>query len=264
MSRLLFAVALVVAALSGSTANASQNWTECMGVFPEKNFTPFEVQNSVRICRAGVLAISYDVDMVNPALSMYYVTPEQARNLLPGRASFYEDPDLNMMDIQQAGVRDNCFNNQFNRGHLAPNHIMSSTTIGKKSCFSMANIAPQGIQFNGGCWNQMEKAIVDWIASNKALHIITGVSYLDRKKTTRSKSGVAYPDYFFTAICDVRSGESTGFYGVNSPSTTSNTNFVTVSKIEQMYGGRLFPDNLCNVNKVNASHWWVYSSETKH
>lgn len=261
MSRFFIAVAFVAAALTGSV-NASQNWTECMGLFPDKSFMPFELPNSVRICRSGVLAISYDVDMVNPALSMYYVTPEQARNLLPGRASFYEDPDLNMMGIQQAGVKDNCFNKEFNRGHLAPNHIMSATTIGKKSCFSMANIAPQGIQFNGGCWNEMEKAIVNWIASNKALHIITGVSYTDRSSTKRSKSGVAYPDYFFTAICDVRSGESTGFYGVNSPHTKANTNFVPVAKIEQMYGGRLFPNNLCNVNSVNTSHWWVYDSNS--
>eukprot|EP00744_Colponema_vietnamica_P002676 GILI01004169.1.p1 GENE.GILI01004169.1~~GILI01004169.1.p1 ORF type:complete len:255 (+),score=80.10 GILI01004169.1:43-807(+) len=254
MSRLLIIVTLVAAAFTG--ASATQGWTECNSVFPDPTNLPYEVPNAVRVCRSGVLAISYDKDMIDPALSMYYVTPDQAKNLIPGRDQFYEDPDLQSMGITQAAVEDQCFNSDYNRGHLAPSHIMSGSAASKQAVYTMANIAPQGIQFNGGCWADLEGHVVNWVAANNALHIITGVSYTSRSNVRKAADGVAYPDYYFKVLCDPTTGETAGFYGVNSPATTATTDFVPVSKVEQMYGGRLFPTTLCKTSSVNQSYWW--------
>lgn len=254
MAKLLSLIALVLC--YAGAAVASEGWTECSAVIADKSNTPFEPANSVRICRSGVLAICYDKEMTNPAFSMYYVTPEQARNLLPGRLSFYEDPDLQAMKVTQAAVNSDAFSNDWNRGHLAPNHIMSFSDVGKKSCFTMANIAPQAGYFNQHPWNTLEAHVADWVAANKALHIITGVAYKNRDAPTRTANNIAVPDFYWKILCEPTTGESVGFYGYNNLTTKTTIDFVPVTFIEALYGGHLFPTTMCKTAVVNKTFWW--------
>eukprot|EP00758_Cryptobia_borreli_P015344 Tbor_TRINITY_DN6016_c0_g3::TRINITY_DN6016_c0_g3_i3::g.10801::m.10801/K01173/ENDOG; endonuclease G, mitochondrial len=223
----------------------SQGWNECKSLFPDPKDLPWQPENAVRICREGELAIAYDTVMKNPAISNYHITPNQANNLISGRLPFYEDPDLKAMGVEQAPVRSKIFGEDWNRGHCAPNKIMSFSKVGKKSCFTMANIAPQGGYFNQNPWANLEENVVKWVQRSNALHIITGVAYKDRKHVKRGDDNIAYPDYYWKVLCDVSNGQAAGFYGANLPDTKSTTDFVTVTEIEEMYGGKLFPRNLC-------------------
>lgn len=250
----LFALAAVI---YSAPASASQGWTECMGIILNKTELPYEHPKNVRICRSGVLAISYDGDKKNPAFSQYYITPEQARNTIPGRESFYEDPDLKAMGVPQAKVTSKAFGEDWNRGHLAPNRIMSFSTVGKKSCFSMANIAPQGGYFNQQPWERTETRIANFVAEHvRGLYIITGVSYTDRSKPRRSVDNIAVPNHYWTVICDPVARQSAGFFGVNEIKTATLTSFVPVQQIERMYGGRLFNALQCMTGVVDRKFWW--------
>ena len=251
---LMCVVALLFASIQ---ALASQGWTECMGLFPDKSMLPFEHPKNVRICRSGVIAISYDGGKMNPAFSTYYITPNQAKNTIPGREGFYEDPDLKAMGVPQAKVSSKAFGEDWNRGHLAPNRIMSFSTVGKKACFSMANIAPQGGYFNQQPWERTETNIAKFIAGHiRGIYIMTGVSYNNRASPRRGVDNIAVPNHYWTVICDTVAKQSAGFFGVNEIKTATLTSFVPVSQIEKMYGGRLFNAAQCNTGAVNRKFWW--------
>lgn len=259
MSRLLLIAALVGALFSTSstqTAEASQGWAECTHHIPDMASLPYEPPNSVRICRDGVIAISFDKVMYVPSFAMYYVTPEQARNLLPGRETFFQDPDLKAMGVKQAAVTSKAFSNDWNRGHLAPSHLLSYSAVSKKAVYTMANIAPQGGYFNQHPWEAIESLVAKWIANNKALYLATGVSYKNRAAPTRTADDIAVPDFYWKVLCEPISGQTVGFFGVNAPDTKVTTDFVTVAQIEKMYGGKIFNTPKCKTTTVNKSFWW--------
>jgi DNA/RNA endonuclease G (NUC1) len=199
--------------------------------------------------------------MLTVGFSAYYVTPERVANLLPGRDAFYEDPDLQAMGVAQAPVDSHAFNESWNRGHCAPSHIMSWSTESKQSCYTMANIAPQGGKFNQQTWAALEDHVAEWIGSSgNSLHIITGVAYKDRSNPARTFDNVGVPDYYFKVLCDVAHGQSVGFYGHNLDIISEECHTPhPVSEVEALYGGALFPA-VCNPNSLNASHWFTFNN----
>jgi DNA/RNA endonuclease G (NUC1) len=127
----------------------------------------------------------------------------------------------------------------------------------RDSCYSAANYAPQGIQFNGGPWAQLEDRVGKHVdAREMPLHVITGVAYDDRENP-RVESGVTIPDYFFMVLCDAANQQSVGFYGRNENIVSNESHVMrTVNKIEELYGGLLFPDDVCRTAMLDESHWW--------
>eukprot|EP00758_Cryptobia_borreli_P015340 Tbor_TRINITY_DN6016_c0_g2::TRINITY_DN6016_c0_g2_i2::g.10796::m.10796/K01173/ENDOG; endonuclease G, mitochondrial len=253
---------LVILSFLVVSAYGSEGWSKCKRLFPDPKDLPWQPENAVRICREGELAIVYDKDMMNPAISNYHITPKQANSIISGRESdFYQDPDLDKMGIDQlksdgASLADSSHGGEWDRGHLAPNRIMSYTLKARKSTYTMANIAPQASKFNRSPWKNLETRVVKWIKSNNALHIITGVAYKDRNDVKRESDNGVRPDYFWKVLCDVSNGQAVGFYGANKDKTKSTTDFVTITEIEEMYGGKLFPRNLCKVDTVSPEYWW--------
>lgn len=252
-----FAVAALGALLFATTAWASQGWTACTEQWVVSGWYPSEVAGGVRVCRDGVIATSYDVKMINPAFSAYYVTKQRVSKLVPGRDSFVLDPDLKAMGVTQAAVNSDAFNTSWNRGHLAPSHIMSWTAATKKATFTMSNVAPQGARFNQQPWVALEESVLNYIlSSGNSLHIVTGVAYTNRAKARRTFDNIAVPDYYWKVLCDAENAQSVGFFGVNDdvndPSCKSP---VTVAEVEALYGGAIFP-SVCNPSKLDKTHWW--------
>lgn len=255
MARFLSMVLLLAASIA-SVCEASMGWTECSHHIADKDVLPYEVPNALRICRDGVIAISYDKTMINPAFAMYYATPEQARNIIPGREGFFQDPDLKALKVKQASVSSKVFSNDWNRGHLAPSRLLSYSTVSKKAVYTMANIAPQGGYFNQHPWEYIESKVVGWVINNKALYILTGVAYKNRATPTRGVDDIAIPDFYWKVLCEPISGNAVGFWGVNAPDTRETTDFVPVAQIETIYGGRILPSSKCNTLSANRSFWW--------
>ena len=246
----------VVLALLCVAATASIGFSNCLNVFAS-GFIPDEPSGAKQICRDGKIAISYDVPMIDPAWSAYFITYDEASSEIPGRLSFYEDPDLQSLGVTQASVDSDAFNNSWNRGHLAPSHILSHTMDSKKATYTMANIAPQEGTFNQQTWNHFETDVFDWIVANKkSLYIVTGVAYHSRSSPRRTYDNIAVPDYYWKVICDLDGGRSAGFYGHNDHDGIIDT-FYSVKDVEAIYGGALLP-SACNTDTVNPTHWWSF------
>ena len=244
-----------VCALVLLAADASVGFSNCTMHFAN-GFKPVEPAGAVQICREGFLAISYDTVMVDPAWSAYYITYDDVKTSVPGRDDFYEDPDLRKLGVTQAAVDSHAFNTTWNRGHLAPSHIMSHTAASKKSCYTMANIAPQGGYFNQQPWNRLEQQLFDWILKKRSsLHIITGVAYKSRSRAVKSY-GIAFPDYYWKVACDMDAGKSFGIYGNNVERGTL-TGLVPVSEVEALYGGTLLPRDVCQTDQIDPLYWFT-------
>jgi len=258
----------VVLAIVAGAARASWGWDNCTEHFPDYNRLPGQVPGAVQVCSQGHIAISYDVTMKTVGFSAYYVTPADCNNNIPDRDSFYEDPDLKEHGIDQAKVDSHAFNETWNRGHCAPSMMMSYSESGKKSCYTMANIAPQEGRFNQRQWAELERHTFDWVKANSPLYIITGVAYSDRGRPKRSTDGVGFPDYYFKVMCDISAGKSVGFVGSNHIDTEGDgtTDMKTVDDVASNYlgMGALFPSDLCNTGAVDPSHWWTNGTIARH
>ncbi|CUG90312.1 endonuclease, putative [Bodo saltans] len=246
-----------VLAMLGVAATASVGFTNCSASFLD-GFVPHQPTGAVQICKDGAIAISYDVPMIDPAWSAYYITPAEANKEISGRLDFYADPDLKTLGVTQAAVNSDAFNTSWNRGHLAPSHILSYTQDTKKATYTMANIAPQYGTFNQQPWNQLETKVFDWIvAKSKALYIVTGVAYKSRSSARRTFDNIAVPDYYWKVICDPTTEQSAGFYGSNNEGGTVKT-FSTVQDVETLYGGSILNQISCNTGNVSPSNWWTF------
>jgi endonuclease G len=251
---------IVLLAALVAVCSATVGFSNCSHLFVDGYSQLHQPEDAVQVCREGALAISYDVLMVNPAWAAYYVTPMDAKNAISGRLSFYEDPDLKAMNIQQASDRSDAFNTSWNRGHLAPSHAMSGTYTSKKSCYTMANISPQSGRFNQQPWNHLESRVFEWIKQNSSLHIITGVMYDNRDEPDRTYDDIAVPNYYFKILCDKQAKQSVGFVGENRERTEEQREDMwlmrPVKEVEDMFGGELFPHDACNTDDVYEGHWW--------
>ena len=257
---------LVVASiLLVCTASASIGWSDCRSAFPSEYY-PVGPPGAAAICRDGVLAIAYDPIMINPSHSSYFLDHKKEENLLPGRSSFYEDPDLKELGITQAAYKSDAFNTSWNRGHLAPSHALSWTEESKKATYTMANVAPQAAVFNQQPWNHFESDIVGWVTENdRSLYVVTGVGYKDRSKPRRTFDGISVPDYYWKILCDKEAGKSAGWWGENTSDNDGLSAVTTVKDIEDNYFGtvssgkqqenaHLFPAE-CRIDTVDKSHW---------
>lgn len=248
---------LLAASLCVAVATASVGFGNCTRSFP-LDFIPDQPPGGQAICRDGAIAISYDVSMIDPAWSAYYITYEEASNEISGRLDFYADPDLKSLGIAQAPVDSDAFNTSWNRGHLAPSHINSYTKDTKKATYTMANIAPQEAIFNQQSWQKLENDVINWVLSTRSsLHIITGVAYKSRGNARRTYNNIAVPDYYFKVICDIDNRRSAGFFGDNNVGGKIDR-FHTVYDVESIYGGRLFPEERCDTHHVNPTQWWTF------
>jgi endonuclease G len=257
MARMLLLAAL--AAVVAQMASASVGWDNCTGSFVN-GFHPLGPANSVQICKGGVIAICYDADMVDPAFSAYYVTPAEATNPIPGREDFYVDEDLKTLHVTQASVDSKAFSDTWNRGHLAPNHLLSWTDFTKHQTFTMANVAPQGFYFNQHPWGATEDAVLKWIVGHNPLNIVTGIAYKNRANATRAVDNIAIPDYYFKVVCDAQGGQSVGFVGANTPDNHDLPTMMSVRDVEGYFGAQLFPATTCNTTSYDQNYWFEWSN----
>jgi DNA/RNA endonuclease G (NUC1) len=257
-SIVMMAAACVFILFGLATAvGASQGWDQCSEMWVEGGWYPAEMHKSERVCREGHIAISYDTKMSLPAFSAFYITPDRVRQpgLPPG--NFHDDPDLKAKGIAQRTHLPPAFHRTWNRGHLAPDQLMDWSYESRDSCYSAANYAPQGIKFNAGPWAELEMLVARYVSrTDNPLHIITGVAYNDREKP-RVEEGVTIPDYFFMVLCDPAKKLSVGFIGNNENIVSWESHKMRpVQEIEALYGGRLFPGNVCRTASVENDFWW--------
>jgi DNA/RNA endonuclease G (NUC1) len=253
--------------LAAAPAAAFVGWDNCSHVFADAAHPPPEPPGAIRLCRDGFFAVSYDVEMVNPAWAAYQVSPAQVAAYIAGRHGFRKDPDLTALGAPQASPSSSpAYNSTWNLGHLAPSRVMSFSAEAKYSTYTIANAAPQFWSFNQQEWRVLEDRLFDWIAANRTLAIVTGVWYADRATAPRAADNVSFPQAFWKAVCDPagdgRAGASVAFVGMNEDEGAGTADMRPVAYLEEelLGGARVFPEGLCATSAaVDAAHWWMAS-----
>ena len=250
---------LVLLPLLAHPALCEIGFANCTSLF-FAGLVPFQFPAMTPMCKLGTVAVGYDTNMTNPGFVAYYVTPAEIKAEKGGRLSFNEDPDLLAANIHQAPVNSEIFGETWNRGHNCPSAIMSYDKSIQAEIYFMSNIAPQNGNFNQVSWANLEVHVRGFILNTStALHIITGVGYMDRGLADRPYDNIAIPSYYYKVLCDPVGKKSVGFYGDNADGGGGQTyTFRTVQYIEKnIYGGQLF-DASCNTNTVDQNQWWSF------
>lgn len=251
-------VAVVVAALV-AVAAAKIGFDNCNMHF-YNGFIPFQEKKNVQLCMEEYYATSYDNDMVNPLWSANLATVDHCKHPESGRIhTFKENKDLEDAGVDQAPVHSEIWGEvKYNKGHLNPSHIMSYTKPAETSTYIMSNVAPQYGSFNQQQWAELERLVMDWVATNETnLYVITGLGYNDRSNADRPYDNIAVPDYYWKAICDPTNNQSAAFIGANNKSADGTYDFQPVSAVENLIGGPVF-DPACNTTNVDPTYWFDF------
>ncbi|XP_008299718.1 uncharacterized protein LOC103371990 [Stegastes partitus] len=154
----------------------------------------------------------YDIKKRIPVFSAYKYKGEQdkGRPKTPWRTEpQLEERNDNMRDdqyINQASNADYKTDNKqrYNRGHLFPvSHAFN--TDDKKSTFTLTNIVPQAVTFNGGSWEKMESCTK--CALQEYCHINNGdpegfvVTGARPSESNTLNNRVNIPSMLWTAFC---------------------------------------------------------------
>lgn len=146
----------------------------------------------------------------------------------------------------------------FQRGHLAPSAIYSSTQDSFRSTFVYTNAVPQRPAFNGGQWNQYESRIRGYASictqgtQPGSLYLVTGTAFghiqnnppgynpqvpVDQLGPAGNNPAIDVPNLMWTAGCCVfQNGTVKGFavVGNNLQDTTQMlTQQITVARLTQ-------------------------------
>eukprot|EP00063_Salmo_salar_P065728 XP_014040563.1 PREDICTED: uncharacterized protein LOC106593719 isoform X2 [Salmo salar] len=128
-----------------------------------------------------------------------------------------------------------------NRGHLFPNsHAHDLDT--QKSTFTLTNIVPQDIKFNGGSWREMErnvrgKLMTDCISNKGKIeaYVVTGA--VPSSNNTLNKR-VNIPELLWTAYCcynrKMKKPIAEAHWQWNKEIKKNTVNPVTLGKLEEM------------------------------
>ena len=104
--------------------------------------------------------------------------------------------------------------------------------------------------------NSSSSTVVAGAVGGRALYIMTGVAYKDRREPSLSWDGVAVPAYFWKVLCEPVSGQAVGLYGTNKAYSEGTEVYRPVADVEALYGGPLLPpDGPCNRTAVDPDFW---------
>ncbi|XP_043074279.1 endonuclease domain-containing 1 protein-like [Puntigrus tetrazona] len=155
-------------------------------------------------------ATLYDTENKIPVFSAYIYEGKKENFTRPNPKwmieSELESPvaEMTVLTCANQAIREDYRNNSYNvdRGHLFPScHAANKVTA--KSTFTLTNVVPQKISFNGGSWSRMEektKNIMDTCINsnnNVSAHVLTGAIPGEIKLNKK----VNIPLYLWMAFC---------------------------------------------------------------
>uniref|UniRef100_A0A3B3BQU0 DNA/RNA non-specific endonuclease domain-containing protein n=1 Tax=Oryzias melastigma TaxID=30732 RepID=A0A3B3BQU0_ORYME len=196
----------------------------------------------------------YDTDNKIPVFSAYRFTGAQ-----PGRPTgnlWKTEPQLE--DYNQALNSDYTNKLGYNRGHLYPN-CHAPDWDSKLSTFTLTNVVPQSIPFNGGSWAKMENCTKCYMEKNCInangeieAFVVTGAEPGGKKLNDK----INIPSRMWSAFCCYNSRDgvwlSKAYWGHNVPDKCTNLEERSCDDIKDTFGIQIFPKRLCSFKKLET------------
>ncbi len=124
-------------------------------------------------------------------------------------------PDARLPSEERAEL-DDYKRSGYTRGHMAPAGDMSNPEAMAQS-FSLANMAPQDEQLNGGAWNTIEQDTRKYVLRAQAdVYVFTGPVFVAPAPVI-GPGEVHVPQYFFKLVYDASTGQSWAHWQANAP-----------------------------------------------
>ncbi|XP_034766882.2 endonuclease domain-containing 1 protein-like [Acipenser ruthenus] len=139
------------------------------------------------------------------------------------------------LDKDYKTIEDSNTPDGYNRGHLFPVCHAESQSA-KDATFTLTNIVPQNVEFNGGAWASTERFVRDNIKekctpdNNNKAYIVTGAV---PSKNSKVNNRVNIPEYMWTAFCCKKDNRwvSMAHYGRNAKGEVTVP--VSLEKLEE-------------------------------
>ncbi|XP_038588228.1 uncharacterized protein LOC119912993 [Micropterus salmoides] len=218
----------------------------------------------------------YDTNNKIPVFSAYKYRGEQQTGPKK-RPPWKIEPQLeekntnNMRDdrlTRQASNNDYKNNNDYNRGHLFPNsHAFDKDD--KISTFTLTNIVPQAVSFNGGSWEKMESCVEcvleEYCNNNNGViegFVVTGAIPGNNKL----KNKINIPSILWSAFCcyshNLQKWIASAHWGENI-AEEPNSKYLQTKTLEELHQNlstmdtrfEVFPRTLCPLNTTVAEFY---------
>ena len=196
---------------SNAVCEIEANPAACASMFPNGVVPQSPSQDSTMICRRtssrGYFMTSFGNDIKSPDFSAYKVTRDEALTLTSDRPwSWRKDPDVDENSQVKHYARSSgatsgspCWGTNggsrdfsWDRGHLAPNKIMSAHPAeceGQWQTFYITNAAMQYDDMNRGSWESLESHVYEWLEEKSAsvnaneIYVVSGAVYAGRQNS---------------------------------------------------------------------------------
>ena len=284
---------------SNAVCEIEANPAACASMFPNGEVPQSPSLDSTMICRRtssrGYFMTSFGNDIKSPDFSAYKVTRDEALILTSDRPwSWRKDPDVDENSQVKHYARSSgatsgspCWGTNggsrdfsWDRGHLAPNKIMSAHPAeceGQWQTFYITNAAMQYDDMNRGSWESLESHVYEWLEEKSAsvnaneIYVVSGAVYAGRQnsgdlrcdldtglnfdRTSSSTTNfMAVPSHFFKILCDPQNQESIAYLDENVQD--GNLYGMSVRNLEEKFlKYDLFPESACNTYNYTISHW---------
>lgn len=185
-------------------------------------------------------AIKYSGKSRTPLWSAEFLTKERVSQAacLVRKDAFHEETRLSE---DQRSTLEDYKRSGWDRGHMSPNHDMSTKTAQRES-FSLANIVPQSPPVNQKIWRKIEGGVRAEVQAGRSLYVITGPIF-DGEELEILNDRVLIPSSVFKAVYDPNTGEGAAYIATNEKDDKgTHYSKATISKLEAMIGINLFPD----------------------
>lgn len=155
-------------------------------------------------------------------------------------------PDARLPNSIRAELADYSHSN-YDRGHLAPNGDMATTTQQYDS-FSLANIVPQNPQQNRNLWKNLETQTRTLAIKNGKAYVVTGVAFNGTTIKQLNKR-ILIPTHLYKAIYIPSLQQAGVYYAPNDDS--QRVEVISLNELSQRTGIDAFP-NLPASTKATA------------
>ncbi len=197
------------------SARLSTEFSQCKHFFPAGLPPVVPKAPQLRELCYSAFAVLHSGQTKTPVFVVQHLNRAMIMQASSQRRSKHFFSDVRLPSEERAELHD-YKRSGYTRGHMAPAGDMNSPDAMAQS-FSLANMAPQDEQLNGGAWNDIEQDTRKYVLRAQAdVYVFTGPVFVEPTPVI-GPGAVHVPKYFFKLVYDASTGQSWAHWQANVP-----------------------------------------------